>query len=227
MVANSCGFIVEIYKDNLTYEDATILEKSLIKNPNKDWDLVNSPYHTSETRTILYEDVFKYVQYCPETAGNLIWKVDRPNGSAYCGNHAGFLDKRGVWRFVLNGITYQNHRVIYLLHHGSLDVSKVIDHIDGNNSNNRIENLREVILSINNKNRKSTKQGLSEGYITSANGSIRRLFYVQWSVDFKKQNLKRFFYEEGNKLSRQKALELATSFRDTLILQGFILTRKV
>ena len=48
------------------------------------------------------------------------------------------------------------HRMIFLVHHGYLP--EVIDHIDGNQDNNNIKNLRGVTLSQNQFNRKIDKR---------------------------------------------------------------------
>jgi hypothetical protein len=47
---------------------------------------------------------------------------------------------------------FSAHRVIWAIFYGKPDVSLVIDHIDGNSLNNKIENLRLVTTSINNRN---------------------------------------------------------------------------
>jgi hypothetical protein len=49
------------------------------------------------------------------------------------------------------------HRIIWKLIHGK-DPDQVIDHIDGNPSNNRIENLRDVSPAKNAQNRVNTKK---------------------------------------------------------------------
>ena len=62
------------------------------------------------------------------------------------------MGKKRYERVSINGQAYALHRMIYLWHHGSLP--KVIDHIDNNRENNRIENLREVTQQQNCLNRK-------------------------------------------------------------------------
>ena len=51
------------------------------------------------------------------------------------------------------------HRVIFLMHHGYLP--DLIDHIDGNPNNNKIENLREATYSKNSLNKKLIKSNKS------------------------------------------------------------------
>jgi len=55
------------------------------------------------------------------------------------------------------------HRLIWLLHYGFFPV-KDIDHINGNRSDNRITNLREVTRRENNQNREQHRNGKFIGY---------------------------------------------------------------
>jgi len=58
---------------------------------------------------------------------------------------------------------------------------KFIDHIDGNKSNNRIENLREASIGENNRNakiRKNNTTGIKDSFCTKHNKWI-----VQLQVD--------------------------------------------
>ena len=54
-------------------------------------------------------------------------------------------------RLVVDGKAHVIHRLVYIYHYGF--VPNVIDHIDNNRSNNRIENLREATQQQNCLNR--------------------------------------------------------------------------
>lgn len=63
-------------------------------------------------------------------------------------------DKGNGYRMVtVSGKKHLTHRVIWEMINGRIPDGFEIDHIDGNRSNNRIENLRLVTRSQNNKNK--------------------------------------------------------------------------
>lgn len=82
--------------------------------------------------------------------GELYRKIKK--GKANVGDIAGCDDGEGYMKTRVNGKKYRNHRLIFLMHHGYLP--DFVDHIDGNRSNNRIENLREATKNQNGYNRK-------------------------------------------------------------------------
>ena len=82
--------------------------------------------------------------------GNLYWKIAKPK--TVIGKFAGSKLSNGYYHVQLNGKFIYHHRAIFLMHHGYLP--KFIDHIDGNQSNNKIENLRDVTASQNCWNQK-------------------------------------------------------------------------
>lgn len=69
-------------------------------------------------------------------------------------------------RMTIDGKVAPIHRMIFLLHHGYLP--KVIDHIDGNRENNRIENLRACTQSencLNSKHRATSTSPYKNVYL--------------------------------------------------------------
>ena len=93
----------------------------------------------------LLHELFEYY------SGALYWKV-APSIRVKVGNIAGTLTSNGYWRVKINRKMYLNHRLIFLMHHGFL--SKFIDHIDNNPTNNQIVNLREATIQQNSHNAK-------------------------------------------------------------------------
>lgn len=55
------------------------------------------------------------------------------------------------------GVTYRAHRVAWLYHYGFWP-SQYIDHVDGDPTNNRINNLRDVTKSQNNRNKRASSR---------------------------------------------------------------------
>lgn len=104
--------------------------------------------------------------------GILYWKIIKLE-------EAGYRRKDGyIYGVKVMGKSYLAHRIIFLLHHGYMP--KVVDHIDGNPSNNRIENLRECSMQTNQYNRKINKNNTS---------GIKNVYFAKnrnkWRVELK------------------------------------------
>ena len=78
------------------------------------------------------------------------------------GRKVGWKDKRGYYHVRYKNKTYKLHRIVYKMWHGRDPGNKVIDHRDGNPSNNAITNLRCVKHSANIAN--NAKRREQEGW---------------------------------------------------------------
>ena len=107
--------------------------------------------------------------YEPDT-GVLSWK-EHPDGKPnwdklHAGRPISGKDKYGYLRAMVSyGTKWKNyifaHRICYFIYHGY--VPKIIDHIDGDRTNNRINNLRGADEKINAWNRASKDEAISKG----------------------------------------------------------------
>jgi len=86
--------------------------------------------------------------------GRLLWKVTRPGRGCVAGKEAGARAHHGYHAVMVNGKKFYAHRIVWELLRGPIPIGMCIDHIDGDTSNNQIENLRLVTLSGNQRNRR-------------------------------------------------------------------------
>lgn len=100
-------------------------------------------------------DIFEY------NNGNLIWKKISKFRKMFLGKAAGTKDSNGYIKTRINGKTYSVHRLVWIYHNGK--VVHQIDHINHDRSDNRIENLRDVPLSVNAKNKSNYKENGIKG----------------------------------------------------------------
>ena len=86
--------------------------------------------------------------------GLLLWKVDR--GSQKCKGKVAGSDHDGYVRLRVSGYGGRMfaHNIIWNMFNGDIPLDMYVDHIDGNRSNNKIENLRLATRSDNLKNQK-------------------------------------------------------------------------
>lgn len=97
---------------------------------------------------------YQYIDGC------LIYKIDRGT-RVKAGSIVGSVSTDGYARTQVNSKAVLIHRLIFLLHHGYLP--QVVDHIDSNIKNNKIENLRPATMRENAMNRKISRANTS-GY---------------------------------------------------------------
>lgn len=98
-------------------------------------------------------DIFVY----DETLGRLLWKEGKSGRGCVAGREAGTKAHHGYRAVMVDGKKYYAHRIVWEMHYGKIPDGLCIDHIDGNCSNNRIDNLRCTSLSQNQRNSKIPK----------------------------------------------------------------------
>ena len=139
--------------------------------------------------------------------GRLYWKV-RKACRVRVGNEAGTVDGRGYRHVGVDGERYKTHRLVYLYHHGELP--RFLDHIDGDPSNNSIENLRPATSSQNNANCRVSKNNKCGFKGVSSNG---KGFQARVEKNGEVYNLGTFATpEEAHEVYCAKALELFGEF---------------
>ena len=117
-------------------------------------------------RPMDFEEFDRLFSYCPET-GEIRNKVDR--GVAGAMARAGDIatSKNGSGYLVIHfpkdsrSVTYQAHRVAWLLHTGECPGEFQIDHIDGCRTNCRMSNLRLVNNQENSMNQRKRSDNTS------------------------------------------------------------------
>ena|SRR4030067_1688811 len=101
-------------------------------------------------------NVHRIFNYDPIT-GNLKWLVSL-NNRALSGSIANSTTNSGYLRVGVHGESYLVHRIIWLMVNNRWPKYE-IDHINGNRSDNRLINLREVTCRENSCNRREHRDG--------------------------------------------------------------------
>lgn len=127
--------------------------------------------------------------FCYEN-GELI-RIKKLSNASQLNKAIGKINRNGYVEARIGYKLYRLHRLIWLFHYGYLP--EFIDHIDGNRSNNKIENLREATKSQNMHNAKmriNNTSGIKGVYWNKANKN--------WRVRFKIHNIFKDFGSFNN-----------------------------
>lgn len=94
--------------------------------------------------TLTQEEAHRLFEY---KDGELYRKLDR-NNRFKAGSKAGHLIKSTGYRVIeIGSVPYPEHSIVYLMHHGF--IPKMVDHINGCTTDNKIENLRQATAAQN------------------------------------------------------------------------------
>lgn len=217
IVNESGGFDVEFLTTGLTKVEATALESTYLQFAPDSWCLVNiKPSVQVKNLKLDCDNIRKYVQYCPTSVRGLRYKRTPKGSKKKVGDVAGYLNKAyGYYEVSVCGRRYYSHRLVYFLVHGELNSTLVIDHVDGNRANNKIDNLRAV-SQMKNCNNRITKPNKATGVVgvqLTMNQAGNEYFQASW-VENGERKIKRF---SVLKLGRAVALESAIKYRQSRI----------
>ena len=155
-------------------------------------DNCRTPYQSAirgslMTKKILTQSELTHaLHYDPDT-GVFTWVNPSKYHAEKKGTEAGWLNDDGYIGIRLNATNYSAHRLAWLYVHGSFPENET-DHIDGDRSNNRIDNLRDVTKSVNQRNakkRSDNKSGICGVHWHKAT----KKWAAQARVDGKQQHL--------------------------------------
>ena len=204
-------YIVDIISAGLDNKTAIDIENKIIR---ENVDLINT-YSLRENKPTI-DQISQFFQYSDRSSTGLIWKdlpskfcTFKQNASAgtikYCNG-----EPNGT-QVILNKSAYTVTHIIWYLCTGELvTINEVIDHIDGNPLNNKIENLRKVPRDLNARNSIKNKNNT-----TGTTGVARKVhrgilsFVAMVQINGKKVT-KDF---STNKFGYEKALQLAVEWR--------------
>lgn len=166
------------------------------------------------------EDTF---YYDPTSPSALRWKRSsysgKSNGKLQVsqGDIAGSLNGSSQYEVWFEGRLQQCHRIVYQLEVGPISDGKIIDHINGDRSDNKIENLRVVDYITNSRNRKKSvknRTGIT-GVYQDLNKRGELVGYVaSWQLlEGYKRDYKRFSFSTYG----EDALNAAKWWRELMI----------
>lgn len=219
-IANSVGYYIEIFKDNLTESEAESLELELINKYHQEWSLTNilkKPTSIKKIDVNLISEMFEYDETSPSC---LRWK--KYSGTKYkAGDVAGSkkFDENGnphKWTVCLKYKLYSVHRIIFLLHNNSADQSLIVNHIDCDPHNNKIDNLELISKAENNKRTKQQVYNQPRSNNTSGIIGVRfcKIGNTNYVTAYCSKNGKAIYKSFSiNKLGEEEALKQAIAWR--------------
>jgi len=136
--------------------------------------------------------------------GRLIYTTRR--GKMLKGAEAGTLAHNGYIVVMTEGRLTPAHRIIWEIFNGSIPKGKEVDHINGNKSDNRIENLRLATRSENLLNRKKARDNTS-GFIGVSFDKERSKWQAKIQIDGKLIFFGRFSCPTAAAMERDRFIE--------------------
>jgi hypothetical protein len=138
-----------------------------------------------EAEMITQEELKELLHYDSET-GIFSWRNYRSGISK--SKVAGTLDHHGYIRIKINYVIYEAHRLAWLYEYGVVPKGE-IDHRNHNRSDNRIENIRDVSITINRQNQSIPQKHNKSGFLGVSLFKETGKYRAQITVEGKKKHL--------------------------------------
>ena len=164
--------------------------------------------------------------YCESSPTFIRWAVDRFSGrygaivEALAGDVAGgSTSSSGYGQVRVDRRLTLIHHIVWLLHNESILDGHIVDHIDGDKSNNRIDNLRCIPSKYNSQNAKkrldntSGKTGVTLITNKSRSGKNVQYWRAAWMEGGKLKNKNFSVKKYGYNLAK----EMACDYRDEVV----------
>jgi len=105
--------------------------------------------------TLTAERLREILDYDPDTG--IFTNRYKRGGTTKKGSPAGHLKSNGYITIQVDGKSYYAHRLVFLWMTGEFPSGQHVDHVNGNKSDNRFSNLRDVSVSANLHNQRGSK----------------------------------------------------------------------
>ena len=155
-------------------------------------------------------DLFEYKD------GELFYKVNRFRKTI--GSKAGSKKPDGRYHVHIKGKSYLLHRLIFMMHHGYFP--EMVDHIDLDNTNNRIENLRAAKHAENAWNSNARVDSVSGIKNVKFNPRLKK-----WQVNVQANNVRRYLGCYADlELAELVAMEARNKYHGQFARHGSLMT---
>lgn len=142
------------------------------------------------------------LHHCFECKNSVLYWKNPKAKRAKKGAVAGYICKDGYRQIVFNGKRIPAHKIIWAMAYGSMP--DMLDHINGDRTDNRLENLRPVTKRENNMNKKIRSDNTT-GITGVRWHEQRQKWNARIALDGKERSLGMYEKMEDAKMARLKA----------------------
>jgi hypothetical protein len=211
-------------RENLTKDDAINYEAEYLDlhlgNPSSSINLINK-IKRRVSRDLSYEAASNLFELDTLT-GNLIRRSTGTCADRFVGVPAGYTNPKGYVIVSVKGLSYRAHRIVWVLYNKqNIPESSMVNHIDGNPSNNKPSNL-EIVSAVVNCHKKVnynlTKTGVLGVTLKTHRGEIDSLVCASYATP---DDGNKYKYFSVKKYGRDEAIRLATVWRTSKLRQTY------